>query len=278
MEIDTALVPAVARTWSNTVCIVVDELRASSTITTILDGGCSRLYVTAGLASARRLGRAHDGLLAGERGGVAPRGFDFDNSPALLARAGLGGRVVVLSTSNGTRVLGWVRRAPATLVGCLLNARACAEAAIELAVELRARIGIVCAGTLGVFALDDAVTAGVITERIVESASARGLALTLTEPTVAAVRLRASYPDLTAPLRESVAGHLLAAVGASEDVAFCARIDISRTVPILRPGPDLVVERLDLASSAGVRDRNAAVVAAATGRAPQPLGVIRCAE
>jgi 2-phosphosulfolactate phosphatase len=252
MEIDTALVPAVARTWSNTVCVVIDELRASSTITTILDGGCSRLYVTAGLATARRLGRAHDGLLAGERGGVAPRGFDFDNSPALLARADLRGRVVVLSTSNGTQVLGSVRRAPAVLVGCLLNARACAEAAVRLAVGLRARIGIVCAGTLGVFALDDAVTAGVIIERVVETASARGLAYTLTEPSVAAMQLRAGYPDLVTPLRESVAGHLLAAVGASDDVRFCARADVSRTVPILRPGLDLVVERLDRAAIADV--------------------------
>jgi len=248
MEVDVALVPQVARTWSNTVCIVIDELRASSTITTIIDGGCSRLYVTAGLDSARRLARLHDGLLAGERGGSAPRGFNFDNSPAALARADLRGRVVILSTSNGTKVLGWVKDAPATLVGCLLNARACAEAAVELAVSMNARIGIVCAGTLGVFALDDAVAAGVIVQDIITAIAARGSQYDMTEAAVAAVQLRSSYPDLLAPLQDSVAGRLLARLGTHDDVPFCARLDSSTTVPILVPGPQLIVERLGAAT------------------------------
>jgi 2-phosphosulfolactate phosphatase len=244
MEIDVALVPQVAQTWSNTVCIVIDELRASSTITTILDGGCSRLFVTAGLDAARRLARQHHGLLAGERGGSAPRGFDFDNSPAELARADFRGRVVILSTENGTRVLSRVKDAPATLVGCLLNSRACAEAAVELAGSMTARIGIVCAGTLGVFALDDAVAAGVIVERVVEAIASRGWDCDLTEAAVASVQLRSSYPDLITPLQSSVAGRLLARLGAHADVPFCAQLDSSTTVPILRPRSTLMVERL----------------------------------
>ena len=244
MEVDVALVPQVARTWSNTVCIVIDELRASSTITAILDRGCSRLYVTAGLDAARRLARVHDGLLAGERGGTAPRGFHFDNSPAALSRADLLDRVVILSTSNGTRVLGWIRGAPATLVGCLLNARACAEAAVGLAGSMGARIGIVCAGTMGAFALDDAVAAGVIVQDIVATIESRGGEYHLTEAAVAAVQLRSSYPDLVTPLQNSVAGRLLARLGTHDDVPFCARLDSSTTVPILRPGAQLMVERL----------------------------------
>jgi 2-phosphosulfolactate phosphatase len=244
MEIDVALVPMVARSWTGTVCIVIDELRASSTITAILDGGCSRLYVTAGLDSARRLARQHDGLLSGERGGSAPRGFDFDNSPADLARANLRDRVVVLSTTNGTRVLGWVKEAPATLVGCLMNARACAEAAVELAGSMNARIGIVCAGTDGDFAMDDAVAAGVIVERIIETIQARRGNFELTESAEATVQLYRSYPDVETPLRNSVAGRLLARLGTDYDVPFCARVDVTDTVPILRPGSTLIVERL----------------------------------
>jgi 2-phosphosulfolactate phosphatase len=244
MEVDVALVPQVARSWSNTVCIVIDELRASSTITTILDRGCSRLYVTAGLDAARRLARIHDGLLAGERGGTAPRGFHFDNSPAALSRADLRDRVVILSTSNGTRVLGWVKDAPATLVGCLLNARACAGAAVELAGSMGARIGIVCAGTLGVFALDDAVAAGVIVQDIIAEIGSRGGDFDMTEAAIAAVQLRSSYPDLVTPLQNSVAGRLLARLGTHDDVPYCARLNSSTTVPILRPGAQLMVERL----------------------------------
>lgn len=244
MEIDVALVPSEARTWSHTVCVVIDELRASSTITTILDGGCSRLYVTAGLETARRLARKNQGLLAGERHGSKPPGFDFDNSPAAIALADVRGRVVVLSTSNGTKVLSGLKDAPATLVGCLLNARACARAAVELAISMDARVGVVCAGTLGRFALDDAVAAGVLVERLVDAAKARGQGHILTEAAVAAVQLRNSYPDLRTPLRNSVAGRLLASLGVHDDVPYCSRLDVTDTVPILRAGPELVIEPL----------------------------------
>ncbi|MGD0019351.1 MAG: 2-phosphosulfolactate phosphatase [Candidatus Limnocylindrales bacterium] len=244
MEIDVALVPSEARSWSGTVCIVIDELRASSTITTILDQGCSRLYVTAGLQRARSLAREHDALLVGERHGYRPPGFDFDNSPAEIARGDVRGRVVVLSTSNGTKVLGWMAGAPATLVGCLLNARACAEASVSLAEPIGARVGVVCAGTLGRFALDDVVAAGVLVERLVEALRARGADASLTEAAVAAVQLRGSYPDVITPLRESVAGRLVTELGAGDDVPFCARIDVSMTVPVLRPGRPLAIERL----------------------------------
>ncbi len=249
MEIDVALVPSEVRVWSGTVCIVIDELRASSTITTILDGGCSRLYVTAGLQRARRLAREHGGLLAGERHGYAPPGFDFDNSPVEIARGDVRDRVVVLSTSNGTKVLGWVAGAPAALVGCLLNARACAEAAVGLAETKGARIGIVCAGTLGRFALDDGVAAGVVVERLVDALRLRGADASLTESAIAAVRLRGSYPDLITPLRDSVAGQLVTELGAGDDVPFCARVDVTTTVPVLRPGSPLVVERLVINAS-----------------------------
>ena len=52
-----------------------------------------------------------------------------------------------------------------------------------------------------------------------------------------------SYDDLVEPLQGSVAGRLLARLGAHEDVPFCARVDVSTTVPLLRPGRELVVER-----------------------------------
>jgi 2-phosphosulfolactate phosphatase len=244
MEIDVALVPSEARSWRDTVCIVIDELRASSTITTLLDSGCSRLYLTSGLQTARRLGREHDGLLVGEREGIRPPGFDFNNSPAEISRADIRGRVVVVSTSNGTKVLSKLTATPATLIGCLLNARASAEAAVGLAGKMSARVGIVCAGTLGRFALDDAVAAGVLVERITAALRSRGEEASLTEAAVAAVRLRGSYLDLVTPLRESVAGRLVTKLGAGDDVPFCARVDVSSTVPVLRPGAPLIVERL----------------------------------
>jgi 2-phosphosulfolactate phosphatase len=243
VDVDVALVPSQARRWRRTVCVVIDELRASSTITTLLDLGCTDLVLTASLAEARRLGRERGSFLAGERHGVTPRGFDANNSPAELRRADLRGRGVVLCTSNGTVVLDRLRQMPATLVGCLLNATACAEAAVGLAESLGADIGLVCAGMLGRFALDDAYAAGAIVERIVQIAAKRGTAVRLRDPARAVVHVRSSYPDAMAAFSVAETGHLVLEIGAEADLELCARVDSSRAVPILRAGHPLRIDR-----------------------------------
>ena len=78
------------------------------------------------------------------------------------------------------------------LVGCLLNARACAVSAVALALSLDARLGVVCAGQQGRFALDDATAAGVIIARAIEALTARGSTAFLTDAARAALRLQAA--------------------------------------------------------------------------------------
>jgi 2-phosphosulfolactate phosphatase len=249
MELDVALVPTQSRAWVRTVCVVVDELRASSTITTLLDMGCPSLMLTASLADARRLAHMHHSLLAGERHGLTPRGFDFNNSPSELRRAEIRGRSVVLSTSNGTRVLARLQAQPAVLVGCLLNARACAVSAVALAESLDARLGVVCAGQQGRFALDDAMAAGVIVARAIEALTMCGVEVRLTDAARAALKLRASYRNPVTALRQSASGRLVKELGAGADVELCARAESSMTVPILRPGTPLCIEAMNSASA-----------------------------
>jgi 2-phosphosulfolactate phosphatase len=147
MRIDVALVPAETRRWRRTVCVLLDELRASSTIVRILERGARAVIPAASLADARRLARAEGAVLAGEHRVVRASGFDLGNSPAeVLATDGLAGRTVVLSTRNGTAVLRALAPDDPILVGCLLNATAVARAALELAREQRADVGIVCVG------------------------------------------------------------------------------------------------------------------------------------
>jgi 2-phosphosulfolactate phosphatase len=244
MHVDVALVPAEVRHWPDTVCIVVDQLRASSTLTALLDLGCPSVYVTRSLAEARTLGRAKGALIAGERDGLTPRGFDANNSPVELSRLEVRNRPVVLCTSNGTRVLGLLRHMSVTLVGCLLNAGACAEAAMDLAAARGIGVGVVCAGIGGRFALDDAVAAGEIVGRVIALSAERGVPCPVTDAARAAVRLRSAYPDVTMALEESTTGRLAHRIGAADDIAFCARIDVSRAVPVLRGGSPMSIERL----------------------------------
>jgi 2-phosphosulfolactate phosphatase len=246
MKIDVALVPQTARVAPGRVLIVIDQIRASTTITTVLDLGCTDLFLAGDVRAARRLGRLTGSLIAGERLARKPPGFDFDNSPSELARAGLGGRSLVLSTTNGTAVLRRFRAADAVLVGCLRNARAVAAAAVGLA---RASgpdgsVQVVCAGRLGRFVIEDAVAAGVIVGRIEEILGDDGEPTELTDAAEAAVRLRASFPDLLAAMAQSDGGATLREIGQPDDIAFCAEEDASSTVPRLVAGDPMRIVAL----------------------------------
>ena len=245
MDIDVALVPQAARPADPAAFIVIDEIRASTTITTLLDIGCSDIYIEGVLAAARRRGSETGSILVGERHLRLPAGFDFNNSPTMLSRAGVQGRSVVLSTTNGTAILKMLRRSEHVLVCCLRNARACGEAAVRLAEARGVGIRVVCAGRLRRFVLEDAVAAGVIVTRIVEAAGARGIDTNLTDAARVAVRLRDSYPDALTALLDSDGGRVLREIGQEEDTPFCAEVDVTDTVPILRDGSPMRIERLE---------------------------------
>ena len=244
MRVDVALVPDAARRWRGVVCIVVDELRASSTIVTLLERGAGAVVPAANVAEARRLAAGNGHVLAGERNVVRPPGFDFGNSPTEIDGTDLRGHDVVLSTRNGTAVLRGLRGLrgdPAVVIGCLLNASACARSALALATDSGASIGIVCAGRRGMFAIDDALTAGFLVDRLVATS---GEGVELTEAAVAARQLWQTTPDIGAAFRSSISGQLLSQHELEEDVAFCLATDSSEVVPVLVRDTPARIERL----------------------------------
>jgi len=196
------------------VCIVIDVLRASSTIVTVFERGCERVVCAANIAEARRLHeRLPDHLLCGESGGLPPPGFDYGNSPAEFSRLDLAGKSVILATTNGTRVLATFADAPAVLVGCLLNRAAVAHAAVHIDGDLRADIAIVAAGDAD--GSEEDIAAG------------RAIA--------AAIEGRAVATDTEREVRESGHAQSLRRIGVGEDVDYCARLDLSTVVPVLHP-------------------------------------------
>ncbi len=233
MLVDVALLPQVADPAAPGVLIVIDQIRASTTITTLIDAGCRDVYLAGDPDEARAVARETGSLLAGELHAVKPPDFDFDNSPSQLDRVDLRGRSIVLSTTNGTAVIARLRREEPVLVGCIRNATAVATAALAMAGN-SGIVGIVCAGREGIFVLDDAVAAGVIAERLVELAAPRGLAARLSDGAEAAIRLRRSWPTLRAAMEASDGGATLRRIGAPEDIAFCAGEDLTQTVPLVR--------------------------------------------
>ncbi len=233
MQLDVALTPQQADVFDDCVAIMVDVLRASTTIVTLLERSVARLWVTGTVEDARRLSAAGDRLLMGERDGLPLPGFDYGNSPTALLDADLQGREVVLTTSNGTAALCRLADARAVLVGCMRNATACCRVALTQAQQLGAPLGIACAGRHRRFVLDDAVCAGALVDTLLALAPAAGMTLELTDGAVAARRLWSTYDDVRVAFRASNSGRRVQEIGAAADIAFCAEQDVSVVVPRL---------------------------------------------
>ena len=194
--------------------IVVDVLRATSTIAQALASGYERVLCCAEIDEALAL-RAElpDSLLGGERKAIRVEGFDVGASPRefLEPRA----RTLILSTTNGTRaILETARHCERVLLGSLLNLSAVAGAVEDDDVV------VVCAGFQGGFALDDAYCAG----RIVSLLPGER-----THAATAAELLARAFPSALEGLNARTYGP----PGLEDDIAYCAREDLLSAVPEL---------------------------------------------
>jgi 2-phosphosulfolactate phosphatase len=200
--------------------VVIDVIRATSTICQALDSGYERVWCAAEVEGARAL--AGDGVtLGGERLGVRIEGFDLGNSPReyLEPRSA----ILAMSTTNGTRaIVTAAERCRRVLIASLLNLAAVTE-------EARAHgddVALFCAGVKGAFALDDAYVAGRV---------AVGLGFERSDAAEAAVRLAASYASAEDAFRASRSGRNLINHGPEleADIPWCARESVLDVVPRL---------------------------------------------
>jgi len=237
MKLDVAFLPSLFRRPEQYVCVVVDVLRASSSLVVLLERGVDEVLPARSIGEARRLARERPHyLLCGERGGLPPRGFHYGNSPAEFAGLDLTGRRAILCTSNGTRALARVAAAPLVLVGALLNATAVGRAAVEAAAARELGVAIVCSGDDGgtAFSLEDALAAGAIVDAIL-GLGREAPRLELSDGALAALTIyRAHQGQEQAALRASCHARDLEALGLGEDLSFCAQRDAFAAVPYLR--------------------------------------------
>ncbi len=217
MRVHVAFTPA--EDVSAPVGIVVDVLRATSTITQALAAGYRRVLCCSEVDEARAVAAAEGGaVLGGERKTVRIDGFDFGNSPREFVEPAA--ETLVLTTTNGTRLLlAAAERCNLVLVGSLLNLEAVARAARDLGAE---DVAILCAGVRGELALDDAYCAGRI---------ARELGGEPADSAAAAIRLADSFSTAEEGLSASQSARNLHASGLDADIAYCARQSVLSVVP-----------------------------------------------
>jgi 2-phosphosulfolactate phosphatase len=142
------------KSFSKDVAIMVDVLRASTTITVALNN-FDKIIAVKDKNTAIKLAKKYNAVLAGERDGAPITGFDTGNSPVAIKN--FKGDTLVLTTTNGTRILEGMNAK--SLIGSFVNAKAVALKAAELADN---HIEIVMAGVRGKFAIEDFLGAGEI--------------------------------------------------------------------------------------------------------------------
>ena len=199
--------------------IVIDVLRATSTICQALASGFERVVCVGEIDDARALA-APGVALAGERGNFRIDGFDFGNSPREFTGSDPSrvATTLVLTTTNGTRLLlAAAARCEEVIVASLLNFDAVVDAA-----RRTDEVAVLCAGVEGAFAIDDAYVAGRI---------AGALGGEPDDATVAAVRIAEAFATNEAGIGGGVSAANIRNAGLDDDIPFCAHESVLDVLP-----------------------------------------------
>ncbi|MCC7366506.1 MAG: 2-phosphosulfolactate phosphatase [Dehalococcoidia bacterium] len=204
--------------------VVIDQLRATTTIAALFGAGLRRLTAVDDIGAARRLAAEQGALLLGEVDALPPAGFDYGNSPVDAAAAPAAGRDAVLFTSNGTRALCALGDRAAVFTGALANV-----STVTRALAPFERVVLVCAGNEHGerFSLEDAAAAAAITHQLLRAhpATRCGDAARLL---VAAMPGRDAIATFAA---SSFHARGISAKGLGGDVSYALRPDTSPAAP-----------------------------------------------
>ncbi|HSW31933.1 MAG TPA: 2-phosphosulfolactate phosphatase [Longimicrobiales bacterium] len=205
--------------------VVVDVVRATTTIAEALANGARAIFPTASTEDAVRLAASlgrEDTLLCGERGAVKVEGFDLGNSPGEFTPEVVQGKRLVMSTTNGTAALARVLEAERVVTAAFTNMGAVADT-----LRSHPRVVVVCAGRGGRFGLDDAVCAGHLLRRM-------GGERDVNDGARAAWALAGVMAPAVDMLAGTEAGRAVIAHGFAADLEICAQVDRHALVPELR--------------------------------------------
>ncbi|MCB9366860.1 MAG: 2-phosphosulfolactate phosphatase [Calditrichaeota bacterium] len=227
---------ATPREWNEddvrgTTAIVIDVLRASSTIVQALTNGAREVVPVSTPAEAgefaAKAGRA-DVILGGEREGKLIEGFDLGNSPLEYTKERIGGRTIVFASTNGAPALVRCKSAEHVIVGSFNNFSATVNAARELGRD----VAIICSGRNGKFSMEDFVCAG----KLVEGISKSNGPLDQDGAQAALDMFRYYRSQIVEVVRGCFHGRFLADAGFAPDLEHCARVDSHQVVPALIEG------------------------------------------
>ena len=235
MEIDIQLIPSPPDTeiLSKKTVVVIDVLRATSVIVHALSQRVLEVIPVATIEEAFHLARkfpAGSTLLGGERGSCRIEGFDLGNSPREYIAERVGGKRLILTTTNGTKAFRFVSSGGEVMVGSFLNISAIANRCVANGLD----IFIFPSGDSGNFSLEDVVCGGMLIDLVLRGDKR---SFHLSDASFSAKIIYEYFKDnLSKALYLSNHGKELVERGFGEDIPFCSQTDITSIVPIFKDG------------------------------------------
>ena len=213
--------------------VIIDILRASSTIVTALANGCRGFIPILSPDKAKEKAQEFEKeriLLGGEREGIKIEGFNLGNSPREYKREAVKGKTIIFSTTNGVKTLEMVKGAHRIIIGSFLNL----QAVCDYCTDYKGDILIICAGRKGRFSLEDTACAGMMVNslRDVFPGDYQEVDANLTAQLLY-VKFGNNILEI---LGKSQHGRYLESIGLGEDLKFCSQLDLFHIVPIFKDG------------------------------------------
>jgi 2-phosphosulfolactate phosphatase len=235
---DVALLPAAAEPLEDTVVVVVDVLRATTTIVSALANGAAEVIPAPSVEAARELHQklGASSIIGGERQGKIVDGFHQGNSPVEYTPEVVAGKRLILATTNGTVAMEQCRAAREVIIGAMVNVDAVADR-----VYAEQKVCVMCSGTDRIITSEDVCFAGLLMQRIVLKRMEANLEQPfLTDAATIALdhwhsvdhQVQDGTP-LADFFRAARGGINLVRIGHDEDIVFASNIDSFTSVPVL---------------------------------------------
>jgi len=215
------------------IIVVIDVLRASTTITYAMRAGAREIIPVASVDQAMKIvGNLHSTstILCGERNGKRVDGFKLGNSPSEYTEEAVEGKALIITTTNGAVALTKAKHARQCFVSGFVNMSATVEALAQVPGLENETLHILCSGREEQFSLEDATCAGMLITRISQKFSN----VRYTDSARAALSVYAQFgSDIPRTLRESDHGQILVSLGFEDDIRLASEIDSVPLVPVL---------------------------------------------
>ena len=236
-SLHTSLSPALVHLYdvSNSIVVIIDVLRATSTIATALFNGAKSVIPVDSVSRCIELGRQIDGITAGERDGKIAEGLKNGNSPFEYPREFIEGKTLVLTTTNGTRLLHMAleKGANEIITGSFSNL----SAVCDHLVETNRNVILGCAAWKDRVNMEDVLFAGAVISRV-----RRHFGINCDSSHIAEAMYEKGKKDLFGFLRKNNASHYhrLMKFGLEKDIRYCLTADEANVLPIYSEGTLIV--------------------------------------